>query len=111
MLLNGYIYLFVQIDEFGAETYKLGFTKNNPTFRLKQLSTGNPNEIRLLNFYESENYQKIEHWLHKKFHNTQTLSENEWFNLPQEFILNFKEECKKIDDVISLLKKENHFYK
>lgn len=107
----GYVYLILQVDESGNETYKLGFTKNHPDSRVKQLSTGNPNKISLLNFYTSENYKKVEFILHKKCSGYKTISKNEWLHLPNEIILNFKKECEKIDDVVKILKKENCFYK
>lgn len=107
----GYVYLILQIDEKGLEKHKIGFTKNNPELRVKQLSTGNPNQIRLLDFYESQNYIKVEKMLHNKYFSLKTISDNEWFNLTQETILEFKEECKKFDAIIKLLKESNAFYK
>ena len=106
----GYIYLILQIDSVGLETHKIGVTKNDPNLRVKQLSTGNSNQIRLLDYYESENNRKIEVNFHKRFKSYKTQSKNEWFNLPNEFILNFKQECKKADDLIIFLKQNNYFY-
>lgn len=107
----GYVYLILQINENGEEIYKLGFTKNHPNFRVKQLSTGNSNQIRLFNYYESENYKKIEYFLHKKYYMYKTSSKNEWLNLPQETMSKFIEECKKLDNTISFIKENNCFYK
>ena len=107
--MSGYVYLILQVDFNGFETFKIGLTKNHPNARLKQLSTGNSNKISLLNFYESENYKKIEGILHKKYLNYKTLSDNEWFNLPSEIVLGFNNECKKADELINFLKKNNHF--
>ena len=33
----GYVYLFLEIDSAGQETYKIGITKNDPNKRIKQL--------------------------------------------------------------------------
>ena len=107
----GFIYLIVQVDISGVESWKIGVTKNNPNIRVKQLSTGNSNEIRLINFYESDNYKRIELQLHRTFASKQTQSKNEWFNLSESFIANFKEECKKKDELISFLQENNYFFK
>ena len=58
----GYVYLFLEIDSAGQETYKIGITKNDPNKRIKQLQTGNPRKIELLKTYSSENYLKVEKW-------------------------------------------------
>ena len=107
----GYVYLILEVNEQGEENHKIGISKNKPEKRLKQLKTGNPNRIDILKFYESENYKHIEKWLHSKFYNKKTLAENEWFKLSNEDVLNFIETCKKIDESVSYLLKENPFYK
>ena len=48
----GYVYLILEIDKNGEETYKIGITKNDPIKRQKNLQTGNPNKIQVLNFYD-----------------------------------------------------------
>lgn len=110
-MIMGYIYLILEINQYGEEKHKIGVSKNNPEKRLKQLSTGNSNEIRLLKIYESLNYKKIEQWLHNKHKTKKTLSDNEWFNLTDEDVFSFIETCKKADETISLLLKENPFFK
>src|ERR1039458_3826030 len=107
----GYVYLLLVVDNNSEEHYKIGITKNNPTKRQTQLQTGNSNKISVLNFYESINYKKVEQWLHNKYANSKTGANNEWFILTDEEVLSFKYTCKKADDIISLLKEENPFYK
>ena len=100
----GYVYLLLSTDSDGEkEQYKIGITKNNIEKRIKSLSTGNPNKINLLNYYESKNYKEIEKWLHSRFSLNKTISKNEWFNLTDEQILNFVVTCKKIDETINLI--------
>lgn len=106
----GYVYLFLEVDNEGVETYKIGITKNDPNKRIKQLQTGNPRKISLIKFYQSENYLKVERWLHKKYFN-KTEAENEWRSLSDEEIFSFHEDCKKSDEIITMMLKENHFYK
>lgn len=107
----GYVYLILEESVNDKETYKIGISKNDPNVRLKQLSTGNSNKIRIIDVYESDNYKKIEGWLHRKYSNLRTHANNEWFNLDDESIFTFQDECKKADETISFLKSNNHFYK
>jgi len=106
----GYVYLFLEVDAIGKETYKIGITKNNPNKRIKQLQTGNPRKISLIKYYQSENYLKVERWLHKKYL-IKTEAENEWRNPSDEEIISFNEDCKKADEIITMMLKENPFYK
>ena len=66
-MIMGYVYLLLQIDFDGNESYKIGITKNDPKKRVKQLQTGNPNKISLHRKYDSKNYLKVERWLHRKY--------------------------------------------
>lgn len=107
----GYVYLILEINQNGQECHKIGVSKNPPEKRLKQLQTGNPNEIRILNAYESVNYKKVEQWLHSRYSTKKTLADNEWFNLTDEQVFSFIDTCKKADETISLLLRENPFFK
>ncbi len=104
----GFIYLILQIDDYGNECYKIGVSKNNPELRVKQLSTGNPDKIRVLKAYESPNYLKVERMLHRKYR-IKTSAGNEWRNLTNEEVIGFLDECKKADDIINSLR-DNPFY-
>lgn len=106
----GYVYLILEVNQNGQESHKIGVSKNPPEKRLKQLQTGNPNEIRILSAYESVNYKKVEQWLHSRYSTKRTLAENEWFNLTDEQVFSFIDTCKKADETISLLLRENPFF-
>jgi len=106
----GYVYLILSVDINGNEYYKIGVTKNTPEKRLKQLSTGNQSKLQLINSYKSENYLKIEKWLHRK-HQNKTQAENEWRSLDDSDVMSFLNDCKKIDETVTILKDNNHFYK
>jgi hypothetical protein len=108
---EGCVYLIVEGDQYGNEKYKIGITKNDPKQRLKKLKTGNSGELEILKTYKSKNYKKIEKWLHRKYKSKRTLSNNEFFHLSDSEVINFIKDCKKIDEVISLLKELNPFYK
>lgn len=104
----GIIYLILQIDGEGKELYKIGVTKNAIEVRLKCLQTGNPNTLRVLGSYKSTNYNKIEKWLHRQ-HASKKLS-GEWFNLTPRQVLSFEEDCKNIDQTVTMLLEHNPFY-
>ena len=107
--MEGYVYL---LCEWGEDLrYKIGRSKNNPRQRVKELSTGNSNEITLVNYYQSENYGKVEKWLHHQYKNKRTDGGEEWFHLSEQDVLGFLKKCKQADETINLLLKENPFYK
>ena len=102
---TGKVYLLVSSDSTGLhELYKIGITTGEISNRIKSLSTGNPNKICCLDFYESKYYLQIEKALHARFRLSKTSSENEWFNLNETEIVNFKQICKKLESDFKLLK-------
>jgi hypothetical protein len=108
----GYVYLLSTVTPDGLnEQYKIGVTKNNILKRIKILQTGNSEIINLINYYETENYFKVEKSMHRLYASQKSLSNNEWFTLENEHVLSFLSECKKIDEMISFMLENNHFYK
>ena len=90
--------------------YKIGTTKSTPN-RIRGLQTGNPLQLSLIKYYKSELYQKIETILHRRLKHKKYIPEDfenlkgEWFNLEIEDVLNFIDNCKKIEESINYLKK------
>lgn len=107
---KGYVYLIIEGDQNGEEKYKIGITKNDPQERLKKLKTGNSNQLDVLKVYKSCNYKKIEKFLHRKFSNQRTLSNNEFFYLSDHQVLNFIKTCEEVEKIIKSLK-NNPFFK
>lgn len=103
---NGYVYLLAEMGD--KLRYKIGITKNDVDKRVKQLRTGNPDDIIILNTYKSSNYKKIERMLHTRFKPERT--HLEWFTMTDEQVLSFTSEAKKADETIDFLKKNNPFY-
>jgi hypothetical protein len=93
-----------------TEKYKIGITKDDKSLakRIKAIQTGNPEEITLINKFKSDNYRKVEGWLHRQYKSKR--ESGEWFLLEAEDVINFLDECKKADQTISLLIEQNHFY-
>jgi len=105
----GYIYLFESISEYET-LYKIGFTKNKNTLRqrVKQLQTGNPNKIKMVEFFGSEHGRKLETTLHN-IYSIKRL-EGEWFNLEEYDVEHFIESCKKIEQNFDMLLENNNPY-
>jgi hypothetical protein len=106
----GHVYLLLQTDIDGNESYKIGVTKRDIKIRLSELQTGNPNKIVLLKQYESKNYLKVEQWLHRKYQ-TRTEAKNEWRTLTDEQIFSFINDCQTADDNIQFLLENNSLFK
>jgi hypothetical protein len=105
-----YVYLILEVDKNGDEAHKIGVSKNSPEKRLKQLQTGNSNKLSVLKFYESKNYKRIENMLHARYSYKQTLAMNEFFKLSDDEVIGFLATCKKLDETIQLLLRENPFF-
>ena len=106
---KGFVYLLLVVDEKGGEKYKIGVTKRNIAKRISELQTGNESKIQLLKSYQSENYLKVERFLHRKYM-IKTEAENEWRSLTDEQVISFLKDCKEADDNINFLLKNNPFY-
>lgn len=96
-----YVYL---IQEEGRDVYKVGFTKHNPSKRLKELQTSASKKLVLVDYYKSKRAPQIEKVIHNTYSSCQMLEQDgekligEWFRFDYQTRLNFKEICKKIDD-------------
>lgn len=88
-----YVYLLSNGD-----FYKIGVSKN-PTKRVKQLETGSSSSIILYYQYKSRFAFKIESALHKSYPNENL----EWFSLTIEEVLDFMNQCKKIENNLIFL--------
>lgn len=102
----GSVYLLGDTGKEGI--YKIGVTRGDINKRIKKLQTGNAGEIYIINYYETEHPFLMEKMLHLDFHKENVL--NEWFELSEEQVLGFKEQCKKTEKIIDALK-DNHFFK
>lgn len=101
-----YVYL---IGDAGQDnTFKIGMTRGPIEKRIKQLQTGNGEEIYIVNYYETDYPFFVERLLHNKLYPKQ--KRNEWFNLDIQDIVKFKEYCREIEETAEVLK-ENPFSK
>lgn len=103
---KGFVYL---IREGNSDYYKIGVTKkDNAQSRLKELQTGNANELTLIAQFESNKPFRLESMLHKKYKHLN--ENNEWFdfygyNVKDEFISS----CYYFQNIINALKNNPFF--
>lgn len=98
----GYIYLIEAIDE-NETKYKIGYTKNSATRRMKQLQTGTDAELKVVYEIATEYNQKLERAL-QRFHQHKNIK-NEWFMLDLNDVIKFPELCAKIENNLTLIQK------
>jgi len=82
--------------------YKIGIAKN-PSQRIKQLQTGNSDELQLIESYQTENAYRVETTLHNQYSHLR--SHGEWFDLSISDEVNFKRKCEQIDKSIMILRR------
>jgi hypothetical protein len=93
------IYL-VQAED--TQSYKIGFTNQDPEKRLSQLQTGNGTKLKLLKEFKTKYGTKLESRLHKEFRCKRT--EGEWFVLDREDVMYFERTCQKFEAVYDVLR-------
>jgi len=102
-----YVYL---ISMEGTNTCKIGYTNENkgPEGRIKELQTGCPFKLEILGRYLSDYGNKIEGILHRQ-HSIKKLDQDlkelqgEWFELTDDDINNFEEDCRSTEETIQML--------
>jgi|JFJP01.1.fsa_nt_gi predicted GIY-YIG superfamily endonuclease len=99
-----YIYLIQSLEE---GYYKIGVSKN-PTKRLQQLQTGNSSVLKLIDTYKTEHADIVEKALQRGYKHLH--KEGEWFNLSLEEEQGFNKNCKRIEDNIIFLRKNNNVF-
>ena len=83
--------------------YKIGHTKRDVLKRIKELKTGNAGDITLIESFNSKWGTKIESTLHRKYKNNRV--RGEWFELNNEEIDSFIDECQLLHNNFELLSK------
>jgi hypothetical protein len=93
-----------------TESYKIGVAKNVEQ-RIKTLQTGNKVRIDLIYKFKTDTPFKLEKILHRQYSQYKSDRLGEWFDLPDSEVSNFIHTCKKHQDTINFLLKNNPFYK
>ena len=101
----GYVYLLGDREKEGK--YKIGCTRGSVENRIKKLQTGNSGEIYIVENFETEYPFLAEKMLHTAYSSKKIL--NEWYELSNEDVIEFKNEFQKIEKNINALK-DNYFF-
>lgn len=104
---TGYVYLLGDWEK--EHMYKIGVTTGSIERRIKKLQTGNSSEIYLVKYYETEHPFFTEARLHQRFHKEKVL--NEWFELSDDDVKNFKKYCDDIEEIVKAMKNNPFFPK
>ena len=102
-------FVYLLCDTGQDNTFKIGVTRKTIEKRIKQLQTGNGSEIILSAYYETEYPYYFERMLHQKFNSDKKMGE--WFDVKENIIQDFKEECKRLEDLIEVMKDNPFFVK
>lgn len=102
-----FVYL---IGECGVrDIYKIGSTrKKDINDRLLQLQTGNPEELYIKDYFETDHPFVLEGMLHRKYMASNEM--NEWFMLSEDAVKNFRKTCAFLQEQIDSLK-HNPFFR
>ena len=94
----GFVYLLCAGDVF-----KIGVTEQTIEKRIRDLQTGNPEEIWCRDYLEvpRKYLYRLEKMMHLKHHVSKV--KNEWYELPIEAIASFRTNCKKSLEILESL--------
>jgi hypothetical protein len=102
----GFVYLIGEINN--DNKYKIGSTRaKSINKRLKQLQTGNSNELFIKSFYETDKPFKLETMLHNRFKDNNVIGE--WFEMKEDEIKTFTDVCDNFQNIINSLKENPYF--
>lgn len=87
--------------------YKIG-TSYHPKKRIKQIQTGNPDQVDLIHEFESINATQVETTLHNIY--AYERKKGEWFDLSVYEEAHFLEYCQRIDESINTLRSMGNIY-
>ena len=100
----GSVYLLMDTANEGV--YKIGVTRGSIEKRIKELQTGNANEISICKYYKTKYPFLIEKKLHE--HHIGSNVNGEWYELTMEEVNEFENECSNLEKMIQSLS-ENPF--
>jgi len=87
--------------------YKIGHTRRTVEQRIKEFRTGNASEFNICSVFESKWGTKIESHLHRRLKEKKV--NGEWFSLDDNDVKNFINECKKIDNNLTVISKGTYY--
>lgn len=102
--MKRYVYLIQSLEN---SYYKIGVSKH-PNKRVSELKTGNPSPTKLITTYLTEYPTKIETALHNRYSHYH--KDGEWYDLSLNIEVDFINECKKIEENIIFLERNNNIF-
>jgi len=90
------------INQVNTNYYKIGITNKNPEIRAKELQIGNAEELRLVVTFITAHGFKLEAAMHAYYKLKRVNSE--WFELSDEEVSLFLDNCGKLEESIKFLK-------
>lgn len=102
----GFVYLIGMKNQ--PNKFKIGSTRRKDiNDRLKQLQTGNAEELYIKDFFETEKPFKLEQMLHNKYKSERLIGE--WFEMSSAMTDTFHAVCENYQSIINSLK-QNPFF-
>ena len=101
-------FVYVLCDPEGTGLFKIGVTKGSIERRIKKLQTGDPNEIFIHTFFQTDDPYFFEKQLHFKYREQHV--HGEWYDLDAEQLKMFKTYCEQIEEMKNALK-DNPFFR
>lgn len=103
------MFVYLICAEFeNRKLYKIGITRRSIEKRIKELKTGNCSSMYLVDYFDSKWGSKIESQVHIIYDSCRL--SGEWFDLSNDDLLSFKENCKMIHDNLELLNSYNTYH-
>lgn len=102
------VYLISSTSINGSIAYKIGRTKRQVIKRLRELETGNENQLVIENIFRSKWGTKIEAELHRKYCGSNR--RGEWFDLNEKQVEMFINDCQAIHDKFEFLAENNTWF-
>jgi len=88
--------------------YKIGFTRRDPEYRIKEMKTGNASELKIISTFSSKWGTQIESRLHKIFKHKKI--SGEWFTLSNSDISKFNRLCEETHNNLEFLSENNTWF-
>lgn len=101
------VYLLKSESDQGT-AFKIGFTSQQLSKRIKQLQTGSPHKLVAESLYPSPRAAAIEKALQRRFSYRKT--HGEWFDLTLEEAMSFQDECARLDGVLEVVEDKYNGY-
>lgn len=102
--MKKYVYLIHALDD---ETVKIGFSVS-PQVRMKEISTSNSSDLKLLDKFHTEYYTQIETALHNRFSHLH--KNGEWFYYDLTIMSEFRKICEITEKNLVFLNNSSNIF-